>query len=606
MGLASKIRVVTGRRARYRHRVKPWLRIGRVLGVTLGLLFAWAGMWLGHTELLRVFELASLDVRFRAEKPANLDPRIILVVIDDSSIRQLGRWPWPREFHAALLQALNEYPPRAIGYDILMTEPDEKHPESDRAVVELCRQLRGAVFAMARDRDARGEYELKPFEALAKETTPGAVNAPRDLDGVLRRLPMRVLGQPSFSAAVAERMEKGTTSKLPDTLPIRFRGRLKDFRVVSAAEVLKSLQQRSAGQPESFPLKNFLNSIVLVGLAATGTDVAATPLDTNSPLVVVHANAINNILRRDFLHEAPRTITWAVVGLLCAFIGLTTAVRRPAVSGALTVLVMGGWIAAAFWLLRGWNLWIELVAPMTVLLPTFAVMSAYRFFVEERDKRFIKKAFRHYLSERVMEQVLVNPDMLRLGGERRTLTVLFSDVRGFTTFCEKNPPETVVPLLNEIMGALSVPIRKHDGTLDKYMGDAIMAFWGAPIPQKDDHALRAVRCALDMQAAMRRIAEQKSAHGLQTLRMGIGINTGDMTVGNMGSAELFDYTVLGDEVNLGARLESETRKWDADIIISETTYELVKAHIQCERLGETTVKGKVKPVTIYKVVGATW
>jgi adenylate cyclase len=135
------------------------------------------------------------------------------------------------------------------------------------------------------------------------------------------------------------------------------------------------------------------------------------------------------------------------------------------------------------------------------------------------------------------------------------------------------------------------------------MGDAIMAFWGAPIPQRDDHALRAVRCALGMKEAMRRIAEQKSANGLQALRMGIGINSGDMTVGNMGSTELFDYTVIGDEVNLGARLESETRKWDADIIISETTYELVKDHIECVRLGETTVKGKVKPVTIYKVVG---
>lgn len=569
----------------------------------LGILFAWAGMWLGRTELVRVFELASLDVRFRAEKPASLDPRIILVVIDDSSIRQLGRWPWPREFHAALLQALNEFPPRAIGYDILMTEPDEKRPEFDRALVELCSQLRCTVFAMARDRDARGEYELKPFNALAKATIAGAVNAPRDLDGVLRRLPMRVLDQLSFSAAVAEKMEKGSTAKLPDVLPIRFRGRLKDFRIVSAAEVLKSLQQRASGQPESFPLKNFLNSVVLVGLAATGTDVAPTPLDTNSPLVVAHANAVNNILRRDFMREAPRDVTWMVVGILCVIIGLTTVVQRPLVSGILTLCVAGGWVVAAFWLLRSWNLWIELVAPMIVLLPMFAVMSAYRFFIEERDKRFIKKAFRHYLSGRVMEQVLVNPDMLKLGGERRTLTVLFSDVRGFTTFCEKNPPETVVPLLNEIMGALSVPIREHDGTLDKYMGDAIMAFWGAPIPQRDDHALRAVRCALGMQAAMRRIAEEKTAHGLKMLRMGIGINSGDMTVGNMGSTELFDYTVIGDEVNLGARLESETRKWDADIIISETTYELVKDHIECVRLGETTVKGKAKPVTIYKVVG---
>jgi adenylate cyclase len=583
--------------------VKHWQKLGGLVGAAAGVVFALAAMLLGRAELMRVFELASLDARFRAEKPANIDPRILIVAIDDSSIQQLGRWPWPREYHAALLQAINEYPPRALGFDILFTEPDEKHPEFDRAIVELCRQMRRVVFAAARDRDARGEYELRPFDALAKAVTLGYANAPRDPDGVLRRLPMRVLGQPGFSAAVAEAAQPGASQDAAESLPIRFRGKLKDFRHVPAAEVLKSLQQAAAGQTPSFALTNFLNSVVLVGLAATGTDVAATPLDTNSPLVAVHANAINNLLRRDFLRKPPAVLEWTVAALLCGLLGVATALWRPAASGALTAAAVAGYAGAAFGLLSGANLWIELVGPITALVPTYAAVSAYRFFVEERDKRFIKKAFRHYLSEPIMEQILANPEMLKLGGERRLMTVLFSDVRGFTGFCEKNPPEKVVPLLNEILGALSATIKAHDGTLDKYIGDAIMAFWGAPVEQKQDHALRAVRCGLAMQAALRRIAQEKSALGLQALRMGVGINTGEMMVGNMGSAELFNYTVIGDEVNLGARLEAETRKWDADTIISESTYEQVKDGVIAERLGEATVKGRAKPVTIYKVTG---
>ncbi len=578
-------------------------KLGRLVGALLGIAFAAAAMVLERTELMRQFEFVSLDARFRAERAAKIDPRIIVVAIDDSSVRQLGRWPWPREFHAALLQALNEYPPRAVGYDVLFTEPDEKHPEHDAAMVELCRQLRHVVFAAAWDRDARGEYELKPFDALAKVVKAGYVNAPRDRDGVLRKLPIWVGDKYGFSSAVADLAEPDSIEELPSEMPIRFRGRLKDFRHVSAAEVLKSLQQHAAGQPESFPLKNFLNSVVLVGVAATGTDVAATPLDSNAPLVMVHANAINNILQRDFLARPRRGLELAVVMLACALIGLATATLRPMWAALLACAMAGGYVAAAFGLLSWCNLWVHLVAPMVALAPTFGAVSAWRFFVEERDKRFIKKAFRHYLSERIMDQMLANPAMLKLGGERRLLTVLFSDVRGFTTFCEKNPPEKVVPLLNEILGALSAVIKKHDGTLDKYIGDAIMAFWGAPIAQKEDHALRAVRCALEMQTALRRIGEEKRAMGLETLRMGVGINTGEMMVGNMGSAELFNYTVIGDEVNLGARLEAETRKWDTDTIISESAYELVKDRVVAERLGETTVKGKAKAVTVYKVTG---
>ena len=247
---------------------------------------------------------------------------------------------------------------------------------------------------------------------------------------------------------------------------------------------------------------------------------------------------------------------------------------------------------------------VPLIVPGAGFLLAFTAGIILRFMGEERQKRHLRGTFQKYLSANIMEEVLKNPAAVQMGGVRKELTVLFTDVRGFTTFCEKNQPETVVPILNELLDVCSVAIARHDGTLDKYIGDAIMAFWGAPVTMKD-HAVRAATAALEMRTVMEKLRAEWEKRGIPHLHLGVGINTGEMLVGNVGSSRLQNYTVIGDEVNLGARLESETRKFDTDIIISESTAERLGPEFRTKFLSEVTVKGKQKPVRIYSLEGFT-
>jgi adenylate cyclase len=211
--------------------------------------------------------------------------------------------------------------------------------------------------------------------------------------------------------------------------------------------------------------------------------------------------------------------------------------------------------------------------------------------------------FSSYVSKRIVDELIRDPSKAKLGGDRKEITVLFSDIRGFTNFSEKHQPEEVVSLLNEYLGAMTQIVFEHDGTLDKFVGDAIMALWGAPVGQPD-HAERACRCAVDMITKLKELQNKWTAEGKYAIDIGIGINTGDMVVGNMGAeGKKMDYTVIGDNVNLGARLESLTRKYNNHIIISEYTYGKVKDMVKVNELGSVTVKGKEQPVVIYDLVG---
>jgi adenylate cyclase len=223
--------------------------------------------------------------------------------------------------------------------------------------------------------------------------------------------------------------------------------------------------------------------------------------------------------------------------------------------------------------------------------------------MEERRARDIRKMFSSYVSKRIVDELIRDPSKAKLGGDRKEITVLFSDIRGFTAFSEKHQPEEVVSLLNEYLGAMTNIVFEYEGTLDKFVGDAIMALWGAPVGQPD-HAERAVRCALTMIEKLQDLQKKWIAEGRHAIDIGIGINTGDMVVGNMGAeGKKMDYTVIGDNVNLGARLEGLTRQYNNHIIISEFTYSKVKDIVEVNELGSVTVKGKQKPVVIYDVVG---
>lgn len=256
----------------------------------------------------------------------------------------------------------------------------------------------------------------------------------------------------------------------------------------------------------------------------------------------------------------------------------------------------------SFLALAKWGIWVDMVGPTGIVVFGFTAIISFRFFTEQKEKFWIKNAFSHYLSGEVINELMADPSKLKLGGERKNLTVIFSDVRGFTKFSESHQPEEVVAMLNEILTAQVEVVFKYNGTLDKFVGDELMAFFGAPGETHiNNHAITAVRVALEIQAKLKILKEKWSGEKKESLSIGIGINTGDAVVGNMGSAERMDYTIIGDNVNLAARLCSAAG--GDEILISEATYEQVKDQIRSERLEPISVKGKAQPVSIYRVVG---
>jgi len=268
----------------------------------------------------------------------------------------------------------------------------------------------------------------------------------------------------------------------------------------------------------------------------------------------------------------------------------------------LTASVFVIWLATTFYYFICKQVWVEYTPVALLIIFIYILITTWRFFTEEKEKRWLKKTFGQYLSPAVINEIMKSPDALALGGKRQEMTVLFSDIRGFTTISEASSPEEVVALLNEYLTKMTEIVFKYQGTLDKFIGDAVMAFWNAPVEQKD-HPRRAVLCAIDMIEELKKLQVKWRAEGKPVLDIGIGVNTGDMVVGNMGSLERMDYTVIGDNVNLGSRLESLNKEFKTHIIISESTYNNVRDIVNARSLGSTKVKGKEKAVQIYGVEG---
>jgi adenylate cyclase len=452
---------------------------------------------------------------------------------------------------------------------------------------------------------------------VAASAANGHVNVYPDPDGALRQVELVIrLGDGLYPSLALEsarlalglprtrvRLAADHTVQLGTTaVPVNENGRLlltyyggaRSFPTIPAVDVLTG--------PSPPDVRD---QVVLVGFTAQGLmDVRPTPFDSVMPGVESHATAIANLLEgRGLRQPAGLDLLELLAVVLLGLVGPLALPRVGAIWGTLVALTLAAGTTGLVHLGFRSGLWIALLPPLVALGVGHLGSVTYQVLTEERERRWIKQAFRQYVPPAVVEQIGRDPGKLTFGGERRILTVLFSDIRGFTTYSEEHPPEEVVSALREYLTSLVEVVFRHRGTLDKFIGDATMAFFGAPF-DNPDHALQACRAAVEMSDVVARLNERWKSEGRAPFITGFGVATGEMLVGNFGSSQRFTYTVIGDQVNLGARLESLNKDYETarHIIISQGTYEMVRDHVVVRPLGSVTVKGKHQAVDIFDLV----
>jgi len=661
------------------------------LKIAIFVIFIALIMFFIDVRFLRFMELKALDLRmfYRGKMPPG--GQTVIAAIDEKSLSELGRWPWPRTTLARLVDKLKECGAKAVGFDIVFSEPDQNSSlktiidlseevkkigiqdvrlqgllnreklaaDTDAALAEAINRAKNVTLgyffyryreeaAHISEKDVKASAEniansryqmikgetpssdsafvhaysavtnLKPISDAAENS--GYFNAFPDSDGTLRWSLMVIKFQDDYylplSLSLLLQYLDWPTLTLKTT-PYGVEGiRVRDIDIPTDESGRMLINY--LGPAQTFPYysisdiinsrlspDNFKNKIVIVGAAAIGIyDLRVTPFSVVYPGVEIHATVIDNILNRNFLRQSVFTSLMDV----CAIIvfGLIVGIVIPRVNAVrgiiLSLFIVTAFIVTNAFIFSHFNIWLNVIYPVLTMITIYLGITIFRYITEEREKKKIRGAFQHYLTASVINEMLKDPSKLKLGGDKKDLTVLFSDIRGFTTISEKLTPEELVHLLNEYLTAMTNVVFKYDGLLDKYIGDAVMAVFGAPLNQPD-HALRACKTALGMMEELKRLQKKWAEEGKPVLDIGIGINSGDMVVGNMGSDMRFDYTVMGDMVNLGSRLEGINKEYGTNIVISEYTHDDVKDVLFCRELDSVIVKGKKLPVKIFELLG---
>jgi len=621
----------------------------------------WAGVFIGLSitaliailMLLKLSPLESLeeklyDYRFKIRGEIKPPDNIVIAAIDEKSIEKLGRWPWDRDKIAALVDKLTEAGAEIIVFDIIFSESEKYDILLGKALKDAANVVLPIVFDFEQESNIPENefliassfssiinYEmfnkyhpimagriLMPVPELIKEAIAiGHINMFPDNDGTLRWESLAIgcgsylypsitlksaalfLGIPPAKITLDATRGVYVGKKYIPTdrwgrALINFYGSYQTFRYISISDIIEGKIEREAVQ----------GKIVLIGATAVGIyDLRVTPFSPVMPGVEKHASVIASILENRFLMTASGTVNLIVLLITGLMLSLLIVRFKALGASIVTISFLLLILSAGYYLFSQKGVWINIAYPSINILLVFISITAYNYAVEEKYARRIKAMFSSYVTERVVNELIRNPNMAKLGGERREVTVLFSDIRGFTSLSEKHLPEEVVSILNEYLGEMTDIVFKWEGTLDKFIGDAILAFWGAPMKQ-DNHAELAVKCALNMVKRLEELQQKWQSEGKPVLDCGIGINTGEVLVGNIGAeGKKMDYTVIGDHVNLGSRVESLTRKYNVHILITEFTMDKIRSLITAGRLYRTSVKGlekvkgKEKPVEIYEI-----
>jgi adenylate cyclase len=657
-------------------RILGWARrFGLARAVCIVLLFALVPLRLANPRPLEELRVRTFDLLQTLWPRAQTSHPVVIVDIDEDSLKAIGQWPWPRTTIADLVTRITQLGALTIGFDVIFAEPDrmspaiaeqsfrgidadtraklDSLPSNDQVLADAIKQSRVVVgqagtaiptpkspaeAALQTGFAVRGPDPspyLVTFPGLLRNVLPieeaaagrGLFSINPESDGIVRRVPvimeaqgglvpsltMEMLRVVSHSSAILVRVnDAGVQSVAVPGLevPTDRNGqfwvhfnRHDQARFVSAKDVLQG----------NVPPDRFRGRLVLIGTSAIGLlDLKTTPVEAAMPGVEVHAEILESVLTKSLLVQPNYAIGAELV--LAVLLGLVIIAVAPILSATVVVLLgaalIAGLVGLSLYLFIEHNLLIDFTYPLISSWLIYLVLTFVNLFREQKQRRQIRSAFGFYLSPHMVEQLARSPDKLKLGGEERRMTILFSDVRGFTTISEhyKDDPQGLTSLMNRFLTPLTNAIIERKGTIDKYIGDAIMAFWNAPIDD-DDQEANACDAALEMQARAAALnveleQEAKTNGGkYMPLRIGIGLNTGPCVVGNMGSDFRFNYSVLGDTVNFASRLEARTKDYRLPLVVGSRTAEGARQKFATMEIDLIQVKGKTQPEVVFAVLG---
>jgi adenylate cyclase len=664
-------------------RLLSLLRRGAIYWLPLALLMTAVLARLAIPGVLDRLALPAFDIYQRlAPRETPDDPPVLIVDIDERSLKRIGQWPWPRTVIAQLVEKLGQAGAAVVAFDVLFSEPDRTSPQMlkdllvgrgasaadatrllatmpdpDAQLAEAMTRFpvvvgfslvgsggqaktaikAGYAYVGAKDADPMRFVDRMPeavgaLPELQKAAAGnGFVNEPSDWDNVVRHVPLvlRIGNKPvpslaaetmrvglgarptyllRYAGAQAEKSFGENTGLNAVELQVPGLGKPLDIATDAAGQVTLRYAKRDARRYISaadilsgnFDRKRVADHIVMVGSSAAGlNDLKATPIAPDMPGVEIHAQLIEQILQQDFLFRPDwgpgAEILFAVVFGIIVIVAIPRVGALPSagVAGIAMIIAAGiSWFA-----FRKGEVLIDPVYPIAVLASVYLAGTLLNYRLTERRQREIRQAFSLYLSPQYVEELAKNPEKLVLGGEIRLMTIMFCDIRGFTSLSEGMTSHELGQLINEFLTPMTEIIMEHKGTIDKYIGDCIMAFWNAPLDDAD-HAKNAVAAAQDMRRKLVELNEGWAAAGRRILHVGIGVNTGDCSVGNFGSNQKFNYSLLGDPVNLSSRLEGLTKMYGVDLIVGEETAKRLDDPGLIE-LDLVAVKGKSQAVRIY-------
>jgi adenylate cyclase len=584
-------------------------------------------------------------------KTTQHDPSIKLILIDQGSLDWAEKnnnlsWPWPREIYSAIVDHCKKGGAKAIIFDMLFTEPSFYGKQDDQRFAFSLKH-NNSVGALVLS-STQGESVKWPKELLKPTYQPidskitnitlhthasfptdtiassfdafGSVASIPDSDGIIRKTDLiqsfdgffiptlslsgYLLAHPSSTYQFSKKQLCINNQCTPLTsehkVIINYHGPSQTYTTFNAAAVIESKISEDEEKKKAVPSNLFKDSYVIIGVSAPGLmDLKSTPIQNVYPGAEIHATILDNLLHNDFISEAPLSITYISLFIFIFFIlfgvryhtSLWIGLMYPVI--ALILAIASSIITYYF------NIWLNLSIFLFGIALAWIIAFGIKYFHEGAQKRFIKNAFSRYISPQVIDSLIKHPENLKLGGRRETLSILFSDIEGFTAISTHMEPEVLARFLNEYLGLMSDIIMNLGGTIDKYEGDAIIAFWNAPLPQ-NDHATLAVEATLECQKRL----QEHNPHFIERygyeIKTRFGIHTGEVIIGNLGTEKRFDYTFIGDAGNLASRLESANKQFSTYIMISETTKQLLDERYYCRELGNIGVVGRSHPVRVYE------